>query len=114
MFMKTIIDSKPWIEDPSLLPLPWRGELFEGLAGRGGKLKVGVLWNDGIVTPHPPVTRAMHEVVSRLKNSEDVEVVEWKPYKHDLAWEFCVSHSARTAPSAVSSSKRYAGKLLFF
>lgn len=55
------------------------------------KLKVGVMWDDGVVKPHPPVLRAMKELVDKLKVAEGVEVVEWKPYKHDLAWEIIVS-----------------------
>ena len=91
MFMKAIIDSKPWIEDPSLLPLPWRDDLLMSVIGKGKRLKIGVMWSDGIVTPHPPITRALHEVLDRLKNADGVEIVDWKPFKHDLGWELCVS-----------------------
>ncbi|KAB8298765.1 hypothetical protein EYC80_000940 [Monilinia laxa] len=82
-FMKTLIDAKPWYKEPSLLPLPWKEEKFF----RGKKLKVAVLWDDGVVKPHPPVTRAIKQVVDKLKGNDNIEVIEWKPYKHDLAWE---------------------------
>ncbi|KAJ5092012.1 amidase signature domain-containing protein, partial [Penicillium alfredii] len=47
----------------------------------GKKLTVGAIWNDGEVTPAPPVTRALREVVERLKIAPDVDVIEWKPYQ---------------------------------
>ncbi|CAD6445972.1 41e683fe-58ed-426e-beb6-afdce751dde1 [Sclerotinia trifoliorum] len=83
IFIKTLIDAKPWYKEPSLLPFPWKEEdLFSGK-----KLKVAILWDDGVVKPHPPVTRALQQVVDKLKTNDNIEVVEWKPYKHDLAWD---------------------------
>jgi Asp-tRNA(Asn)/Glu-tRNA(Gln) amidotransferase A subunit family amidase len=87
IFTKTIVDAKPWLKEPSLLPFPWKTENFFP-AGR--KLKVAVLWDDGVVKPHPPVTRALKQIIDKLKSSNNVEVVEWKPFKHDLAWEIIV------------------------
>jgi amidase len=86
LFIKTIIDAKPWYQEPSLLPIPWKeGDLF-----KGKKLKVAVLWDDGVVKPHPPVTRALKQIVEKLEGKENIEVVEWKPYNHDIAWEIIV------------------------
>lgn len=88
LIMKSVIDSKPWMTEPSLLPIPWRDEvsyLNRGTAGK--KLKIGVLWDDGVVKPHPPVTRALQELVSHLSQVSGVEIVDWKPYRHDYAWE---------------------------
>lgn len=87
IFTKTLIDAKPWFKEPSLLPFPWKEESYF----TGKKLKVAVLWDDGVVKPHPPVTRALLEVVDKLKATGKVDIVEWKPYKHDLAWEIIVS-----------------------
>ena len=88
IFTKTIIDAKPWLKEPSLVPFPWKNKDF---FPAGKKLKVAVLWDDGVVKPHPPVTRALKQIVDKLKSSNNVEVVEWKPFKHDLAWEIIVS-----------------------
>ena len=87
LFTKTLIDKSPWYKEPSLLPFPWKGDDFF----EGRKLKVAVMWDDGVVQPHPPVTRVLRQVVQKLKAVGNVEVVEWKPYKHDLAWEIIVS-----------------------
>ncbi|KAI9831132.1 MAG: hypothetical protein M1819_005220 [Sarea resinae] len=84
VFMKTIIDTKPWLIEPSLLPFEWKPP------PPIKKLKVAILWSDGVVKPHPPIIRALKDVAEKLK-SAGVEVVDWKPYKHDLAWEIIAS-----------------------
>jgi amidase len=86
IFMKTIIDAKPWLKEPSLLPFPWN----EGDAFKGRKPKIAVFVDDGVVKPHPPVTLALNQVVEKLKANGNVEIVEWIPYKHDEAWAIIV------------------------
>lgn len=79
IFMKTIIDSQPWLTEPALIPLPWRNiQLPE-------KLKIGVLWHDNIVRPHPPVRRALRLVTDRLQEA-GIEVMEFPAHLHDEAW----------------------------
>ncbi|KAF7514108.1 hypothetical protein GJ744_004433 [Endocarpon pusillum] len=93
LFMRTIIDQKPWLKEPSLVPVPWQMNDQARFGAKNGKkkLSVGVLWNDGVVKPHPPITRALKEVVETLNTVPDIEIVDWKPYKHDLAWEIIAS-----------------------
>ena len=93
LFMKTLIDAKPWLTESSLLPIPWRdNQSYLRADGKSKpRLKVGVLWDDGIVKPHPPVTRALKETVEKLRKVEGVEIVDWKPYKHDEAWNIIAS-----------------------
>ena len=93
LFMKTVLDYKPWFQDPNLVPLAWRDEHFHFEPGGDKKLKIGVLWTDEIVTPHPPVRRALEEITRELIKDKNIEIVKWKPYKHDLAWEIIVSSS---------------------
>jgi len=89
LFMKTVIAAKPWLKEPSLLPFEWKDtrQLWEG----GKRLKIAILWEDGVVRPHPPVIRALREVIEKLRKSAKIELVDWKPYKHDLAWEIIVN-----------------------
>ncbi|KAK7618263.1 amidase signature domain-containing protein [Phyllosticta citricarpa] len=89
VFTKALIDQKPWLKQPDLIPIGWRGDVQWLKKNDKGakKLKVGVLSDDGVVRPHPPVLRAINEVVEKLKGVDGVEIVEWKPYKHDLAWD---------------------------
>ncbi|MCJ1479223.1 hypothetical protein MMC13_007908 [Lambiella insularis] len=85
LFMKTVISSKPWINDPSLVPLPWRTNQTH-LRG-AQKLKIEIIWSNGVVKPQPPVQRALKEVVEKLRGVPEVELVDWKPWKHDYAWQ---------------------------
>ncbi|KAI0012464.1 amidase [Xylariaceae sp. FL0662B] len=89
LFTKAVLDRRPWIREPGLVAMDWRdGREMLGL-GRGGsrKIRIGVLWDDGVVRPHPPVLRALTEMVEKLRECERVELVDWKPWKHDVAWE---------------------------
>ncbi|QDS68693.1 hypothetical protein FKW77_002767 [Venturia effusa] len=90
MFMETIIGAKPWLRMPSLLPFPWKDDDdLEPLEEK--TFKVAILWDDGVVKPHPPVLRALKKMAEGLKAIEGVEVVDWKPLKHDNAWEILAS-----------------------
>lgn len=96
MFMKAIIDQGPWLTEPSLVPVPWR--MIEGtnrfdqmVNKKTNILKVAVMWDDRVVKPHPPITRALTEVAEKLKRCPQIQVVDWKPYKHDLAWKIIAS-----------------------
>ena len=81
IFMKTIIDSEPWLKEPALIPMPWRTYTIP--AER--PLRIGVLWHDGTVRPHPPITRALRLVTDRLKE-HNIEIVDFKPHLHNEAW----------------------------
>ncbi|KAL8831872.1 MAG: hypothetical protein Q9191_000624 [Dirinaria sp. TL-2023a] len=92
LFMKTALAAKPWLADSSLVAMPWNDDAWnfrakDGLPG----LKIGVMWDDQVVRAHPPVTRALREVVSQLESIEGVEVVNFEPYKHNIAWEIAAT-----------------------
>ncbi len=81
LFMKTYLDSEPWVKDNYLVPLPWRTVQLPPPAA----IKIAVLWDDGVVLPHPPVTRALREVVGKLEGV-GIQIVKWKPEGHDECW----------------------------
>jgi amidase len=81
IFMKTIVDAVPWLTEPALVPMPWRTYNVP----KDQILRVGVLWHDGIVHPHPPVTRALKLFTKKLKEV-GIDVVDFSPYLHDEAW----------------------------
>ena len=91
LFMRTILAAKPWLVEPSVVPLPWREQHDFLQISRGGKLKVGILWNDNVVRPHPPIFRALTEVADKLRATGKFDVVDWNPYKHDEAWKIIAS-----------------------
>ena len=96
LFMKTVLDAKPWLDDPSLVPVPWRDQQLSVGNSDGRVLKIAVLWDDDVVKPQPPINRALQEVEKRLKGVQNIEIVNWKPYKHDYAWELIVSLTQRS------------------
>lgn len=89
LFMKTLIDQKPWLYEPSLVPMPWKNASTPSLLRKGQqgrtKLRVGVLADDGIVKPHPPISRGIKTLVDRLRNHPDIDIVEFPAYNHDEA-----------------------------
>ncbi|KAF8328972.1 general amidase [Amanita rubescens] len=80
-FMKVVLDAQPWNRDPMVLRMPWNERAYT-LAehGNGGQLCFGILWHDGVVHPHPPVTRAL-EIVKAALLAKGHRVINWQPDK---------------------------------
>lgn len=88
LLVKTVIDAKPWKKRRELSSVAWEPE--KALKDVK-KLRVGILSSDGVVTPQPPVRRALEEVAEKLKSAGsvdgiEIEVVPFEPLKHDEAW----------------------------
>lgn len=82
LFMKVVLDAKPWRIYPSVTVKPWTPEVLDK------PLKVAVLWWDGVVMPHPPMMRALKEVSEACK-AAGMEVVDWdcSTLDHKKAWD---------------------------
>ncbi|TFK29470.1 general amidase [Coprinopsis marcescibilis] len=86
LFMQSIMSKNPWLKDPLVIRKPWNeGEYHLAEHGHGRSLCFAILWDDGIVVPHPPVKRALEDVKSALIAAGH-NVVDWKPIKH---FEIC-------------------------
>lgn len=92
LVMKAVLEQKPWLHDPLVHEMPWRYELEReileltgaiGDAGKAGKLSFGFFRTDGIITPMPPVRRAVDMVVKALQDLGH-ETIEWKPPSHKV------------------------------
>ena len=61
--------AKPWLSDPDVLEIPWNGEATSQIQHRSKNhnLYFGIMEDDGIVTPHPPVLRAVRMVKEALR-----------------------------------------------
>lgn len=70
--------SSPHLREPNLVPLPWTG-LAKPLSRM--PLKIGFMMDDGLITPQPPVLRALQWAQSKLSNSFAIEVKPFKPYR---------------------------------
>ena len=90
LFMKVVLDSEPWKCDLSLHQLPWRDTEAYFVENGRRQLNVGILWDDKVVKPTPPVFRALKEVVERLKGLEGFAVTAWEPYQHERGTKILV------------------------
>ncbi|KIK63075.1 hypothetical protein GYMLUDRAFT_41385 [Collybiopsis luxurians FD-317 M1] len=81
LFFDVILSARPWLRSMHLLPLPWRSEPITW-SGSGGKIRLGVMWNDGNVLPQPPVRRALRMVVDALKQTNNFDIVDYEPVYH--------------------------------
>ncbi|WVR08198.1 hypothetical protein IAU60_005245 [Kwoniella sp. DSM 27419] len=73
LWSKAVVDSEPWKRDPNMLPIPWRDvELPQ-------KLAFGLIADNGIVKPTPPIARALQETKKALEAAGHT-VIEWCPY----------------------------------
>jgi amidase len=73
---KAVIDATPWELDPKCCPVPWRSDIFNDAQSR--PLVIAVMRDDGVVKPHPPITRVLDEVAAKLQRAGH-ELVEWTP-----------------------------------
>ncbi|CRG84584.1 hypothetical protein PISL3812_01849 [Talaromyces islandicus] len=85
LFMTTVLAAKPYLLDPSLVPIPWTG-MKTPLQRR---LKIGIISNDGFIQPQPPVGRAIlwaKNLLSDYLHASLIEVKEFKPFGAAEAW----------------------------
>ena len=73
--MKSLLSQQPWLHDPLVLEIPWRDEqekqildFVKSTQDGKGRMCFGLLKHDGVVTPQPPVQRALHIVAATLEN----------------------------------------------
>lgn len=70
--MTAIASQQPWLHDPLVHEIAWRVDHEKQIqdivsSSTGTKLVFGVLRDDGVVTPHPPVKRAIEEAIKALE-----------------------------------------------
>ncbi|KAI1775774.1 amidase, partial [Hypoxylon cercidicola] len=79
LIMKELIQLEPWKLDARCAPVPWRNEIFEGF--KSEQLTIGVLADDGVVRPHPPLSRVLLSLVEKLREAGH-DIVEWNADLH--------------------------------
>ncbi|KAK4686086.1 amidase, partial [Tremellales sp. Uapishka_1] len=73
LWAKAIVGNKPWERDPNMLPIPWREVTLPE------KLCFGLILDNGLCKPTPPVLRALQETKAALEKAGH-KVVEWTAY----------------------------------
>ncbi|OAX34389.1 general amidase [Rhizopogon vinicolor AM-OR11-026] len=82
VFMKAVVDTKPWLKDPLAVRKKWDEDEYNLVDhGSGKNLCFGIIWDDGHVVPHPPIRRALEMTKTALEKAGH-KVVDWKPIKH--------------------------------
>lgn len=71
LVFKSLLSTEPWLYDPDVLPIPYRSEAEYG---PDQKASFAIYDSDGIVSPHPPIARALRMVTDALK-AESHEVI---------------------------------------
>lgn len=79
-----ILDYEPYKHLPELSNKPWDSNVYKDKK----KLKIGIMYDDGVCRLQPPSKRALDELRSKLEAAKtidgiEIEVVDFKPYKHD-------------------------------
>lgn len=102
--MKSLITLEPWEYDAQCPPILWREEAYQ--EARSRPLVFGVLFDDGVARPHPPVTRVLQEAVDVLRSAGH-EVVDWNAELHkdcvQLMDEYYTVDGGHDIRSAVAS-----------
>ena len=72
--LKSLLSQQPWLHDPLVLEMPWRDEqekqildIVKSTQDGKGRLCLGLLKHDDVVTPQPPVQRALNIVAATLE-----------------------------------------------
>ncbi|KAG0708899.1 general amidase [Suillus ampliporus] len=70
VFMKAVVDAKPWLKDPLAVRKKWDEDEYN-LAdhGSGKDLCFAIMWDDGVVVPHPPIRRSMEITKAALQKA---------------------------------------------
>ncbi|TFK56852.1 amidase [Heliocybe sulcata] len=88
LFCRTMLESEPWLIEPPLLEIPWKQNIVDG-EGIPERLCFAILWDDGVVTPHPPILDALQKT-KRALLAAGHEVIDWIPVAHQAAWDLIV------------------------
>ncbi|KAK0548305.1 hypothetical protein OC845_003643 [Tilletia horrida] len=101
-FVRAVLAEKPWTVDPLAVTKTFDQEAFELrkldektssdtasqtpelLKDGSPKLCFGIMWDNGLYTPHPPITRALKEFKAKLL-AQGHEVVDWVNYESQEA-----------------------------
>ncbi|GAB7349320.1 hypothetical protein MBLNU459_g8457t1 [Dothideomycetes sp. NU459] len=87
---QSLLSTEPWLHDPLVHPIPWRVDQEEATKklAQEKQLTFAVFRFDGMVSVHPPVKRAIEELVAKLEK-QGHRVIEWQPPNHKKLATIC-------------------------
>ncbi|KAI0762463.1 amidase signature domain-containing protein [Fomes fomentarius] len=83
VFTKAIIDARPWRKDPLCVRKDWseREYALGDHGGRGSQMCFAIMWDNGVIKPHPPLMRALNIVKEALEKAGH-RVIDWENDRH--------------------------------
>ncbi|EGO03337.1 hypothetical protein SERLA73DRAFT_83265 [Serpula lacrymans var. lacrymans S7.3] len=103
-FWKRVIGMQPWEYDHSCVPIPWRA-----IDLHGRKLRWGIVWDDGIISPSPACRRAL-EWVSDALVKQGHEVVDFVapdiPYGLNVGFQLAFAEGGTQVFGAVRRTEK--------
>ncbi|KAJ6575357.1 general amidase [Mycena capillaripes] len=80
-FVQAVLSKEPWSKDPLVIRKRWSNEEYNLLDhGNGKKLCFAIMWDNGIIVPHPPVKRGL-EITKKALLAAGHHVIDWIPYE---------------------------------
>ncbi|KAI0096253.1 amidase [Nemania sp. FL0031] len=76
---KSLVEFKPWDFDARCAAIPWKEDLYQATLRR--PLVIGVLFDDEVVRPHPPIARVLRSAVEALRDAGHF-IVDWNAQLH--------------------------------
>jgi len=84
LFCRVMSEAESWVQEHQVLHIPWNDDI-----AIPRKLCIGILWDDGVVHPHPPITSGLMNVKEALIKAGH-EVIDYEPMEHQAAWDLLV------------------------
>jgi len=80
LMFKSLQSTEPWKRDPFVLSLGYREQL-EYNPKTDPKPAFGIMKDDGLVRPHPPISRAL-DIVEKALQKAQFDIITWNPPSH--------------------------------
>jgi len=83
LLVKSLLSQQPWLHDPLVHEIPWREDQEKQISdlASSSKLAFAFMKHDGIITPHPPIQRAM-DIALKTLEKQGHKIIEWEPPAH--------------------------------
>ncbi|CAE6428138.1 unnamed protein product [Rhizoctonia solani] len=90
LFCRIMAQYESWTLEHQVLNIPWNQSVAQSRGeGLPKRLVIGMLRDDGVVAPHPPIAERLRKTRAALIAAGH-EVVDWVPMEHQEAWDLIV------------------------
>ncbi|KAJ1302589.1 hypothetical protein OPQ81_002906 [Rhizoctonia solani] len=90
LFCRVMSQYESWTLEHQVLNIPWNQSVAQSRGeGLPKRLVIGILSDDGVVAPHPPITDRLQKTRAALLAAGH-EVIDWIPMGHQEAWDLIV------------------------